>query len=180
MAVHYDDQREMIRLRLKLCRAGFAGIYKNDLVDARVYDDAELFEPQAVEEIIKDLEAELIAIDILEEQDKEAIIQRKINDFNDLIDETDKLEIDVDNKIEPYNNRISVIEKERDMKVSGLKRQISVHRDFLLRNCPHITTKMTTKSTEGDYLNTGTHSKIWNCLYCGKEISRVDTSTGYA
>jgi len=180
MAVHYNDQREMISLRLKLCRAGFAGIYKNDLVDARVYDEAELFEPQAVEEIIKDLEAELIIIGIKEESDEEAIKQSKINDFYALLEQTKKFKGDVEEFRYPYDAKIRAIEKERDDLTWPLFSIIKVNEKNLIETCPHIEIKVRRESVEGDYLNCGSHTKIWTCDYCGKELDRSSKSTGHS
>ena len=180
MMTKYQYMKDIINLQLKLCREGFIAIYKNNLVDVRVYDEAELFEPQAVKEIIIDLETELIKIGKLEDIEKEGNKQYEISKFYDLILKNDRLKSEVEDIQHPYNGQIRILKEERDEATSEYITQINENEKKLLKTCPHLESVIINEYIEGGYLDTGKHIKIRKCSFCCKELDKEVSNSGYS
>jgi len=180
MAIYHQQRKEMIQLNLELCKEGFAAIYKNQLVDARLYEDAELFVPEAVEEIIRDCNKELAELDELERLDELSIKQGNINSWAVLRDEVNDIIIKIHQLEKPFDDKIIQLKMKRSGATAKNRILLKDKQKLAFEKCPHISTETTVDFIEGGYLNCGSITTVKTCDYCNKELSREEEDTGHA
>lgn len=119
--------------------------------------------------------AELLEIEVAKELKEKSKVDYYTlkNYYNTLLKENEEIE-------KPFLKDIYKLKRQMALAVKENETKIHEVENLLLTNCPHVETKKLVSSTDGDYLNTGSHITVWVCENCGKELDRKEISTGYA
>ena len=177
--IDYVGIRAFNELQIKLCESGNVGMLDGRLVDRRVCPKAETMGDGTILKIMDALHDEIGESYRLEEVQFALEEESKVRKFNDLLEEINLLHHKISKVEAPYLKKINDTRFEMKFALNNLEKQLEVNEKLVPKMCPHTKTKKRFESTEGDYLNRGSHTTIWDCTGCGKEIDRKEVDTGH-